>query len=456
MSLLADLRGDPRITVRRDAPPDPNGRCVVYWMERSQRAIDNPALDIAVKIANRLRLSCVIFLAAPSGEGVGLRHSAFFQQGIEDIAETAAERNFGFVLRRSPENSVARFCEDVRAAMLIGDENPLREPRVLREKLARQLKIPFWTVDSNVVVPAKLLLKEQYAARIIRPRLRQHLPEFLKPCDNLCADVEWKPTRGLEQLDWRKQNISSGLKLDRTVTPVDTFQGGTREALRLLGEFVRSKLRKYPEHHNRADLDGTSRLSPYLRFGHIGPLTIALAVQKARAPQAAKDDFLDQLITWRELAVNFVRFNPLYDTFECGPEWAHRTLAAHARDPRPVLYSRRQLEAAETHDDLWNAAQAQMLRHGWMHNYLRMYWAKKILEWSPSPQQAYQIAAYLNDKYQLDGRDPNGYAGIAWSIVGKFDRPWFERPIFGTVRYMARSGAEKKFEVKEYILSNRS
>jgi deoxyribodipyrimidine photo-lyase len=163
---------------------------------------------------------------------------------------------------------------------------------------------------------------------------------------------------------------------------------------------------------------------------------------------------LNQLITWRELAVNLVRFDPNYDNFECAEPWAHRTLASHAKDNRPVLYSERQMEHAETHDSLWNAAQMQMVNTGWMHNYVRMYWAKKILHWSPSPAEAYQIAVRLNDKYQLDGRDPNGYTGIAWSIVGKFDRPWFERPIFGQIRYMSGESTGKKFDSKKYIQQN--
>jgi deoxyribodipyrimidine photo-lyase len=175
------------------------------------------------------------------------------------------------------------------------------------------------------------------------------------------------------------------------------------------------------------------------------------AVQKAKAPQAAKDDYIDEFFTWRELAINFVHFDPLYDSIESAPDWAHKTLAAHAYDPRPVLYTRQQLESAATHDELWNAAQLQMLHAGWMHNYMRMYWAKKILEWSPSPAVAYQTALSLNDKYFLDGRDPNGYAGIAWAIGGKFDRPWFDRPIFGTIRWMSGDAARKKFDADSYI-----
>ena len=223
------------------------------------------------------------------------------------------------------------------------------------------------------------------------------------------------------------------------------------EALCLLDEFVKHKLATYHENHGKPEIDGTSRLSPYLHFGNIGPHTVMQTVQKATAPQAAKDDYMNELLTWRELAINFVHFNPLYDSIESAPDWAHKTLAEHSRDPRPVLYSREELENAQTHDELWNAAQLQMLHAGWMHNYMRMYWAKKILEWSPSPAIAYETALHLNDKYFLDGRDPNGYAGLAWAIGGKFDRPWFERPIFGKIRWMSGDAARKKFDVDRYI-----
>ena len=335
----------------------------------------------------------------------------------------------------------------------MGDENPMREPNHWRELATKKLKLPLWTVDADVIVPSKLLEKEQYAARIIRPRLKQRLKQFLTPHFNAKAKVEWAKPRGLAALpDDGSLDLTEHWKdLDRSVQAVDSFKGGTDEALKLLREFVDHKLAHYPEKHGKPELDGTSRLSPYLHFGHIGPHTVVQAVEESKAPRAAKDDFLDQLITWRELSINFVHFNPLYDSIESAPDWAHRTLSQHAHDRRPEHYSRQQLENAETHDDLWNAAQQQMLHAGWMHNYMRMYWAKKILEWSASPAVAYQTAVYLNDKYFLDGRDPDGYAGIAWSIAGKFDRPWFDRPIFGTIRYMSGNAARKKFDAERYI-----
>ena len=458
MTKLEQLTYDPRITVRRAGTPDPGNRCVVYWMQRAQRALDNPALDVAVAAANALHQPVVIFFApVPFYPHANLRHYAFLAQGIPETAERARKRGIGFVLRRYPDHSLTKFCDEVKASLVVGDENPMREPGLWREVAAKRLSVPLWTVDADVIVPSKLLEKEQYAARIIRPRLQKHLEQILVGSSNPKAKIEWQKPRDLHALpnDGSFDITEDWTNLDRSVMPVTSFRGGTAEALKLLNDFVTHKLTHYPDRHGKPELDGTSRLSPYLHFGHIGPHTVAQAVEHAKASRAVKDDFLDQLITWRELSINFVHFNPLYDSIESAPDWAHRTLGKHAADQRPVIYSRQQMEHAETYDDLWNAAQLQMLHAGWMHNYMRMYWAKKILEWSPSPAVAYQTAVYLNDKYFLDGRDPNGYAGISWSIAGKFDRPWFDRQIFGTIRYMSGNAARKKFDAEKYIAQMR-
>src|SRR5271166_5004303 len=454
MTKLEAIFSDPRVTVRRPGAPDPAGRCVVYWMQRAQRALDNPALDVAVEAANVLQQPVVIYFApVPFYPDANLRHYTFLAGGIPDNAQHARERGIGFVLRAYPEHSLVKFCEEVKTSLVIGDENPMREPRRWRELTAKKLNVPFWTVDADVIVPSKLLEKEQYAARIIRPRLQQRLEQFLPLAGNPKANVEWQKPGWLHALpdDGSIDLFQNWVGLDRSVRPVKAFRAGTTEALCLLADFVQHKLAHYPENHGRPEIDGTSRLSPYLHFGHIGPHTVMHAVQDAKAPRGAKDDYINQFVTWHELAINFVRFNPVYDSIESAPDWAHKTLAAHANDARPTLYTREQFESAQTHDELWNAAQLQMLHAGWMHNYMRMYWAKKILEWSLSPAVAYQTALYLNDKYFLDGRDPSGYAGVAWAMGGKFDRPWFERPIFGTIRWMSGDAARKKFDAEKYI-----
>jgi deoxyribodipyrimidine photo-lyase len=456
MDDLTKISLDPRVTVRRAGSPNPAGECVVYWMQRAQRGIDNPALDVAVEAANVLRKPVVVFLApVPFYPNANLRHYHFLAEGIPDISEALAKRNIGFVLRRFPDHSLLRFCEEVNAALVIGDENPMREPEAWRHTAAKKLKVPLWTVDADVIVPSKLLEKAQYAAHIIRPRLQAQLKKFLVAAGNPRAQVSWKKPHGLRSLD-PDFDITQGWKIDRTVPEVSRWRGGSQEGQRLLKEFVDHKLDGYGTQRNKPENDLTSRLSPYLHFGHISPVSVALAVGRSAAPKADKEAFLNQITTWRELSVNLVRFNPDYDNFECGEPWAHRTLAKHASDLRPVLYTETQLEQAESHDPLWNASQMQMVTTGWMHNYMRMYWAKKILEWSRSPAEAHRIAVRLNDKYELDGRDPNGYAGIAWAIVGKFDRPWFERPIFGQIRYMSGESTGRKFDNKKYIRQNLS
>jgi deoxyribodipyrimidine photo-lyase len=459
MNLLEELKKlteDPRVTVRRNGPPDANGKCIVYWMQRAQRGVDNHAADLAVKLGNLLGLPVVAYFAGIANfPRANLRHYAFLNRGLVDVEADLAARNIAFILRNAPHESHERFLGDVQAAILIGDENPMREPERWRRELAAKIAIPFWTVDTDVVVPSKLIEKAQYGAYTIRPRLYRLLPEFLVPYKNLRADQEWKRPKGFHA-DSVHEDMTRGWKhLDRSVGPVEAWIGGHHAAAKRLKHFTSNLLKDYERDRNRPEVDGTSALSPYLHFGHIGPVTIALAVDAAlkndSSLQAARDGYFNELIAWRELAVNFVKYTPNYDTADCAESWAKQTIAEHAKDERERLYALRELEAGETYDELWNAAQTQMVQHGWMHNYLRMYWAKKILEWTPDAATAVKWAIDLNDKYELDGRDPNGYAGIAWSMLGKFDRAWFERPIFGKIRYMSGASTGKKFNSKLYI-----
>jgi deoxyribodipyrimidine photo-lyase len=424
-------------------------------MQRAVRAADNPALDVAIEAANLLGLPVVIYFGViPNYPNANLRHYHFLQQGLRDAAEDAAERRIGFIVRRAPDTLEA-FLEEVRAALLIGDENPCREPERWRRALARGLRIPYWTVDADVVVPSRAFNRSFALLHHFRPRLKAELPKYLVAPQPMAPLHPWKPRRSLPCFSLSEDATAGFTKLDRSIKPVDTFTGGTRSAVRRLGEFVKSELAAYDENRNHPEIAGTSRLSPYLHFGNIGPLTVALAVEKSvksgKIPPETSEKFLEQLIGWRDLAVLFVRHEPSYDTWECAAPWARKTLLEHAADPRPYKYTFAQLERAETHDDLWNAAQREMTLTGWMHNFMRMYWAKKILEWAPDPATAFDWAVILNDRYQLDGRDPNGYAGIAWAIVGKLDRPWFNRPIFGLVRPMTGASTAKKFNAAAYI-----
>ena len=457
---LRDLLDDPRVTVRETQPSDGlpkwDGKCVVYWMQRAERGADNAAVDVAVHAANELGLPLVVYFAGIANfPSANLRHYAFLNQGLPDIEADLAERNISFVMRRFPNESHEQLFADVDAALVIGDENPMRGPESWRQALASRLEVPFWTVDADVIVPSKLLEKEQYGAYIIRPRLYKRMPDFVHPFQNPHARHAWKRPPNFKS-DSVHEDITRGWPdLDRSVLPVEDWKGGAHEAVKRLRHFVAHILPAYGETRNKPEMDGTSRMSPYLHFGHIGPMTIVLAVEAALkkdpALQAARDGFINELVAWRELAVNFVKYNPNYDNPACAENWAQASIAEHARDEREHLYTREQLERGETYDDLWNASQTQMVRFGWMHNYMRMYWAKKILEWTPDIATAMKHAIYLDDKYFLDGRDPNGYAGIAWSMVGKFDRPWFDRPIFGKVRYMSGGSTGKKFNSKKYI-----
>jgi deoxyribodipyrimidine photo-lyase len=453
---LAQFAVNPRILVRRNGPPRPGAKCVVYWMQRAMRIQDNPALDVAIEVANLLGLPVVVFFSViPNYPNANLRHYHFMQQALRDVETDAADRGVGFVLRRFPDNSLEIFLEEVSAAILIGDENPCREPERWRNVLARRLKLPYWTVDADMVIPSALFGRDYFLLQHMRPHLKHALPDFLVASTNPRPHHIWHKPKSLAGYSLA-EDITAGFNdLDRSIPPVDTFTGGTHAAMNRLQHFVNHGLKDYDEKRNHPELQGTSRLSPYLHFGNISPITIALAardaVAKGNASQAACDRFLDQVIAWRELSVLFVKYNPNYDNWECAEPWARQTLTEHAGDARPARYTFAQLERAETHDDLWNAAQREMVDGGWMHNYMRMYWAKMILQWAPDPARAFEWAVILNDRYELDGRDPNGYQGIAWAIVGKHDRPWFNRPIFGLVRPMSGASTARKFDSRSYI-----
>jgi deoxyribodipyrimidine photo-lyase len=453
LSGIEQLQSEPRVVVRRQGSPDAEGRCVVYWMQRAQRGLDNPALDVAIQAANELKLPVAVFFGLhPRYPNANLRHYTFLIEGLAETKRRVEERGAAFVFRPFPDHDLVKFCNEVGPGLVIGDENPMREPEGWRQSAARNLSAPFWTVDADVIVPTKFFPKEEYAARTLRPKIHKLLPAFFEALGNPTAKFKWKDAElpGSQPID--EARILADLPLQRTAHAVRHFRGGTSAGLNLLKKFVAEGLRTYDTARNLPHLPGTSMLSAYLHFGQLGPHTIALAVREADVPQTAKDVYLEEMIVRRELAVNFVARNPQYDELAGCPEWGRKTLAEHLKDPRPSLYTEGRFENAETHDDLWNAAQQEMVITGRMHGYLRMYWAKKILEWTRTPEEAFDIAVRLNDRYELDGRDPNGYTGIAWAIGGKHDRPWAPaRPIFGLIRYMTYNGCARKFDVKAYV-----
>jgi deoxyribodipyrimidine photo-lyase len=455
---LALLASQPRVLVRRSGQPRLPAKSIVYWMQRAIRVIENPALDVAIEAGNILGLPVVVYFGViPNYPNANLRHYHFLAQGLRDVEQDAAELGVGFVVRRHPDNNLDAFLEEVEAALLVGDENPCREPERWRQVLAKRLRIPYWTVDADVVAPSRVFNRSFVLLHHFRPHLKRELPKFLVAPRKIRPLHAWEPNKPFAHFDLSGDITAGFTKLDRSVKPVDSFTGGTHAALQRLKEFIRHDLAAYDTERNHPEKQGTSRLSPYLHFGNIGPLTIALAVKKAiaegKASAATEERFIEQVIAWRELAVLFVRHETNYDNWECAAAWAHKTLVEHAGDLR-TRYKFDQLERAETGDELWNAAQRQMVTTGWMHNYMRMYWGKKILEWAPDPATAFDWAVILNDRYELDGRDPNGYAGIAWAIVGKLDRPWFNRPVFGLVRPMTGASLAKKFDAEAYIRQN--
>jgi deoxyribodipyrimidine photo-lyase len=439
--------------MRRQGDPDMEGRCVVYWMQRAQRGTDNPALDVAIDAANELQRPVAVFFGLhPKYPNANRRHYAFLIEGLAETARAIEQRGAAFIYRAYPDHDLLRFCAEVKPCLVIGDENPLRAPEVWRQSAALKLRVPFWTVDADVIVPSRLFPKEEYAARTLRPKIEKLLPVFLHPPDNPRAHWRWSAANRPQSHPLPSIDSLDDLPLDGHAGPVAAFKGGTDEGKRRLREFIHQRLAGYDTDRNLPHLASTSELSPYLHFGHLGPLTVALIVRQAAAPEKAKAAFLEELIVRRELAINYVARNPRYDHLEGSPAWAQRALAEHKRDERPHIYAEARLEAAETHDPLWNAAQLEMVVSGRMHGYLRMYWAKKILEWTRTPEDAFEIAMRLNDRYELDGRDPNGYTGIAWAIGGKHDRPWGpSRPVFGLVRYMSSQGCARKFDVKAYL-----
>jgi len=439
--------------------PVRKGRYVLYWMQASQRAVENPALDAAIARANSLDLPvlCVFGLTASYPEA-NLRHYAFM---IEGLAETRASlARFGItltVLRAEPDEAALAVAGE--AALIVCDCGYLRHQRRWRARVAKESPCAVLQVESDAVVPvAAASTKAEWSAATLRPKILKLRDGYLAPTPARATPFR-APRPKRDSLGISVPGAVSGLDgellealpLDRSVAPAEGTKGGTSRALALLHSYIEEKLPFYADERNDPGLETQSGLSPYLHFGQVSPITIARAVRRASGvSEAARVAFLEQLIVRRELSMNFVAHTAAYDSFACLPAWARATLAAHARDARPHQYSARQLEEGRTHDPYWNAAMSEMRLTGRLHGYMRMYWGKKIIEWSPSPAAAFRTALRLNNRYFLDGRDPNSYAGVAWCF-GLHDRPWQQRPIFGMVRYMNESGLRRKFDIEGYV-----
>jgi deoxyribodipyrimidine photo-lyase len=425
------------------------GRYVLYWMQASQRVEYNHALEYAIERANELGLPLLVFFGITDDfPEANERHYHFMLEGLKEVKTALRSRGIGMlVLHRRPERGAVDLAGE--AALVVADRGYLRIQRKWRERAARNAGCPLIQVESDTVVPVETVSdKEEYAAATIRPKIGSRLEEFLVPL---------RARRVKRQsLDLAKGSLAIGeteaalsrLKIDRSVGRVGDLKGGTGEAKRRLRHFIGAHLDGYDQLRNDPTRDCLSGMSPYLHFGQISPLYIALKIKAAGSAGTAA--YLEELLVRRELSMNFVYYNANYDSFMGLPEWARKTLAKHRGDKRAYVYTLRQLESAATHDPYWNAAQNEMRLTGKMHGYMRMYWGKKIIEWTRTPEHAFKIALYLNNKYEVDGRDPNGFAGVAWCF-GKHDRPWAERPVFGLVRYMNDKGLRRKFDADGYV-----
>jgi len=435
-----------------DQPARP-GNYVVYWMQQSQRAEYNRALEYAIQQANDLdRMVIVVFGLTDAYPEANLRHYTFMLEGLQETKAALAKKGIQMVLRIGDPPDVA-LALGKKTSLIVCDRGYLKHQRAWRRKVAKKARCQVVQVESDVIVPVEVVSpKAEYAARTIRPKIHRNLHGYLARVDSTPVKKSSlkEPIHGVDFS--RVEKVLAKLNLDSSVPAVSAYlAGGTSQAKKQLTHFIRNRLKYYAQNSNQPQTDDISHMSPYLHFGQISPLHVVLKITQApEVLQPAKDAYIEEIVVRRELAMNFAYYTPDYDKYTCIPGWAAASLDTHRKDQRAFIYTRRQLENAETHDPYWNAAMLEMKYTGFMHNYMRMYWGKKILEWSRTPQHAYQTTLAINNTYFLDGRDPNSYAGVAW-IYGVHDRAWKERPIFGKVRYMAASGLERKCDIAGYV-----
>ena len=442
---------DARVRKLNGAEPNPRARYVLYRCGRNRRAAGNHALLFTAGVANRMQVPLLVF------ESLGCDYAyandrlhTFLLEGVSQTAAGLHKLGAGYVfelLRRKGEKSLGSEWEAGAAAVVV-DDHPLDKGMLPASGVCA------YAVDSSCVVPAHCIEKQMYAAYALRPRIRRLLPQFLKPVPPVTLDRRFRGPVPPEHTEVTAKNVAelaASCEIDHTVPRSTLFRGGRREAEERLETFLTQRLRRYAREKNEPSAHATSNLSPYLRAGFLSPLEVALAVSEhGQRHKLMVEEFLEELIVRRELAYNFAWYSPRVDSLEALPAWARETIGKHTKDKRHPAYTREQFERAATYDDLWNATQKELLLRGTIHGYYRMYWGKKILEWSASAGEALETMLYLNDKYALDGQDPNTYGNILWCF-GLHDRPWPERPVFGTIRSMARSGMERKTDVNAYL-----
>ncbi|XP_024029072.1 deoxyribodipyrimidine photo-lyase [Morus notabilis] len=453
-----------RVRVLKEGRRPSDGKAagpVVYWMFRDQRSRDNWALIHAVDQANKANVPvAVAFNLFDQFKGAKARHLGFMLRALQKLClslQQTLQIPF-FLFRGEAEDTIPNFLSECGASLLVTDFSPLREVRKCKEDICKRVgdSVSVHEVDAHNVVPAWLASEKlEYSAKTIRSKINKRLPEYLIDFPTLEPPVrKWDSTNHVIVWD---EIIAEALRKGAEVPEIAWCEPGEKAAMEVLmgskNGFLTKRLKNYStDRNNPLKPSALSGLSPYLHFGQISAQRCALEARAVRklSPQAV-DTFLEELIVRRELADNFCYYQPHYDSLKGAWEWARKTLMDHASDKREHLYTREQLEKAQTSDPLWNASQLEMVHHGKMHGFMRMYWAKKILEWTRRPEEALEISIYLNDKYEIDGRDPNGYVGCMWSICGVHDQGWRERPVFGKIRYMNFAGCKRKFDVDGYI-----
>jgi deoxyribodipyrimidine photo-lyase len=420
-------------------------------MQASQRVRENPAFSFACSEADRLGKPLLVFFGVcASFPRAGRRQYRFMLEGLRVVRDSLRQNGIRFMLSlEGPVQGLALIGH--LAALVVTDLSYGKTERRWRAEAADLLACQMIQVESNVVVPvATASSKEEYSAATLRRKIEPMISWFSReesplPCHTGGPDVG---PEGAEDMLDDIDALMDRLGIGGEALPLRWITGGEAQAVQRLDLFIERHLDGYADHHNDPADPFVSFLSPYLHFGHISPSLVCRMVGATGSPGVPA--FLEQLVVRRELAVNFTWYNPLHDSYDGLPAWALRSLGEHDSDPRPYRYGFGDLLAARTHDPYWNAAQRELVHRGTMHGYMRMYWGKKILEWSSAPRMAFDTALLLNDTYQVDGRDPNGYAGVAWCF-GKHDRPWVERPVFGNIRYMNDNGLRRKFDMDRYV-----
>lgn len=444
-----------RVNILSDAKMvDENMKGIAYWMARDQRVQDNWAMLFAQNLAfkNELPLH-VIFCLTDKFLGATLRHFKFMLDGLEEVEEECKKLRINFhLLRGDHVVEIPKFVKDNKIGAVVCDFSPLRIHRSWVDGVQKKLpdNIPFIQVDAHNIVPIWVTSdKQEYAARTIRNKINSKLNEFLTEFPPVVKHPHKAKTEP-EKIDWKKALES--IKTDDSVGEVTWIKPGYKQSINMLESFITKRLRLFATKRNDPTVNALSNLSPYFHFGQISVQRAIIEVSKHKSKaKESVEAFCEEAIVRRELSDNFCYYNKNYDSIKGIYDWARNTLNDHKKDKRPFIYTRQQLEESKTHDDLWNASQNQLRVEGKLHGFLRMYWAKKILEWTTSPEEALETAIYLNDRYNLDGRDPNGYVGCMWSIGGIHDQGWGERAVFGKIRYMNYEGCKRKFDIKAFI-----